>query len=103
MLVERKATIRLQQDLVMRDDHIRGFRRPHLMRGLPDDLLARNADIVHAGLVDQYIAPVMDAFHDDRRGSGIDDLVQELTISIALLREPSLLRNVLERGAPSAV
>ena len=85
MLVDEQKSIRLHQFLVMLSNLIGRCLRPNFVRSLANDLVARSAKILLAGLIDQNVSPIADVFHDNRRRHVVDDLIQEFSVAVALL------------------
>ena len=63
---------------------------------LADDPLARNAEMIDRGLVDQHVAPGAHVLDHDRGRHVLDDLVEEQPVAVAVLLETDALRHVLD-------
>ncbi len=86
----------MQQLSVMLLDDISGRLREDFVRGLADDALTGNTEVVDGRLVDQDIAPGVDVLDHDGDRNVLDDLVEEHPVAVALLLEPHPLGNVFD-------
>ena len=77
--------------------------REQVERGLADDGLARNAELLLGHAIDQQIAPVADSLDRDLRRNVIDDLAQESVVAVALLLEIAPLGDILDGCDPAAL
>ena len=80
--------------------------REDVVRGLADHLLARDAEVLLAGAVDQDVAQVVRVLHDDRRRHVLDHRVGEGLAAVALLsaRRRSVMSScVTTQPVPSGV
>ena len=87
----------LQQFLVALLDDVRGRRRKDLPHRLSDHLVARDAQKVLAGAVDQDIPAVATGLpDDDRRRNVLDDRIKKRARAAQLFLSPPSLRDVVD-------
>src|SRR3989304_2877359 len=84
-------------------NHISGYLRPYFLRRLANYLVARDATIFFTSVIDENVPAVGGVFYYNRRGHIVDDLLQKLSVAIALAFDYPLRGDVFERRHPSAV
>ena len=103
VLVADQTVGALQGHFIVPGDDIGRFFREQIDSRLADDIIVRHAELSLGYPVGQHIAAIAHVLHGNLRRDVVDDLAQECGVAVALLFDMPTLRDVFDRGDPSAL